>query len=68
MSVPFFVMGIILGVLDLHEHWIGRTLMAAISVFVLMPFIFIVMILLYYDLRVRKESYDIAALTEALRR
>jgi hypothetical protein len=32
------------------------------------PLIFIVVVLLYYDLRVRKEAYDAAALAEDLRR
>lgn len=66
------VVGAVMGVLfhlmlGTVEHWLFRTLMAAIQVGA-QPLGYITIGLLYYDLRVRKESYDVASLAEELRR
>jgi Uncharacterised protein family (UPF0259) len=49
-------------------HWAFRTAFAVLVTGLLYPLMFIGFILLYYDLRVRKEAYDVRALAEDLRR
>jgi hypothetical protein len=66
------VVGAVMGVLfhlmlGTLEHWLFRTLIAAIQLRVTQPLVFITIGLLYYDLRVRKESYDVVSLAEELR-
>lgn len=61
------ILGAILGLLQLHATFVFRFALVAIQAFIA-PFSIIGMILLYYDLRVRKEAYDAAALAEDLRR
>jgi hypothetical protein len=53
--------------LGLTETFIFRFAILAMQTLIA-PFSIIGMILLYYDLRVRKEAYDAAALAEDLRR
>lgn|SRR5262249_19747301 len=61
------ILGGILGMLGLTETFIFRFAILAVQTLIA-PFSIIGMILLYYDLRVRKEAYDAAALAEDLRR
>ncbi len=61
------IVGGILGGLQLTETFLFRFALLAIQTLIA-PFSIIAMILLYYDLRVRKEAYDAAALAEDLRR
>jgi hypothetical protein len=66
----FTAIGALLGI-DIKqgfEHWGFRTGLAVLIMGLLYPLIFIGIILLYYDLRVRKEAYDVRALAEDLRR
>jgi hypothetical protein len=72
LLVCLFVVGVVMSVLchfmlGTLEHWLFRTLIAAIQLGVTQPLGFITIGLLYYDLRVRKESYDVASLAEELR-
>ena len=61
------IVGGILGGLQLTETFLFRFALLAIQTLIA-PFSITAMILLYYDLRVRKEAYDAAALAEDLRR
>jgi hypothetical protein len=61
------IVGAILAMLQLHQTFVYRLILLALQMLIA-PFSIIAMILLYYDLRVRKEAYDAAALAEDLRR
>jgi hypothetical protein len=68
LGVIFALLGAFFGVVlpDFVVHWTLRILSSGVGM-LMQPFIFIVIVLLYYDMRVRKESYDAAALAETLR-
>jgi hypothetical protein len=50
------------------EHWTFRALLILLQVGLVQPLMLITIALLYYDLRTRKEAYDVKALAEDLRR
>jgi hypothetical protein len=61
------ILGFVLGIFVTPQHFVFRICMVAMQALIT-PFSIIAIILLYYDLRVRKEAYDAAALAEDLRR
>jgi hypothetical protein len=68
--IAVVIVGIAVGILigsQLAATFLGRFVLLAMQTLIA-PFSIIAMILLYYDLRVRKEAYDAAALAEDLRR
>ena len=67
--VAFLLLLLPLALLDENagETFAARLLANAFQAFVT-PLIFIAVVLMYYDIRARKEAYDAAALSEDLRR
>lgn len=61
------LIGGIFGLLGMVQSFAYRLVLVAVQTLIT-PFSIIAMILLYYDLRVRKEAYDPRALAEDLRR
>ena len=72
--VLFMLLGVLIGIAgvlverDLSESVGLRIAIAMMVAGFLYPMLFISTILMYYDLRVRKEAYDLSALAEDLRR
>lgn len=67
LMVPMFVVGLIAGVgsaLGLWPTWITPVLILAFRIFIY-PFIYAVVVVLYYDMRVRKEGFDLELMAAA---
>lgn len=60
--------GVVIGLTDASADWLIRSLDPALACLFVQPLLLITLTLLYYDLRVRKEGYDVRALAEDLRR
>jgi hypothetical protein len=72
LTAAAFVVGIVIGLVTLAApgaagHW-SNALYSFVELGLTQPIVLIGTTLLYYDLRVRKESYDVRALAEDLRR
>lgn len=69
LIVAGFLTGIVSGMLSapFPHSWFARGLMAGIGSAITTPFTSLVISLIYFDLRVRKESLDVAGLEQELR-
>lgn len=63
-----FAIGIVFALTGESAQWLVRSVNPFLDCFITQPLLLTTLTLLYYDLRVRKEGYDVRALAEDLRR
>lgn len=67
LAIPAILVGVLSeigGTFGLWPSWISSVLSIAFSVFVY-PFLYVVVVVLYYDMRVRKEGFDLELMARA---
>ncbi len=70
LAIPAILVGVMSevgSVLGIWPSWIRPVLSMAFGIFVY-PFLYVVIVVLYYDMRVRKEGFDLELMARATAR